>query len=191
MGETTKLERAFEKVGPCLYRYTAKGTYYALVKVKGRQVRRSLETTDRAFAKRRLADLQRDLAGLNLGAGKITLGGLCDRLLAAVAHQSASTLEQKHQIAKRIKTEWPGGSQVLISKVIPSDISTFLAKYKFGASSYNHHLVFFRAAFRLAVADKLLAHSPVADLKQRKRAKPIRRTPTFEEFRRILADVRA
>ena len=32
--------------------------------------------------------------------------------------------------------------------------------------------------------------SPTAGLVQRKREKPIRRTPTFEEFRRIVANVR-
>ena len=191
MGKVTEPKRAFEKVGPCLYRYTATGTYYALVKVKGKQIRRSLETSDRPLAKRKLADLQRDLLRVDASAGKLSLADLCDRLLATVAHQSASTLEQKGQIASRIKTEWLGGSQVLIGKVTPSSISAFLASYKFGASSYNHHLLFFRSAFQLAVADKLLAHSPAADLKQRKRGKPIRRTPTFEEFQQIVSNVRA
>ena len=187
----TEPKRIFEKVGPCLYRYTATGTYYALVKVKGKQVRRSLETTDRPLAKRKLADFQRDLTRVDASAGKLSLADLCDRLLATVAHQSDSTLEQKGQIATRIKDEWPGGSKISIGKITPSSISAFLATYKFGASSYNHHLLFFRAAFQLAVTDKLLAHSPVADLKQLKRGKPIRRTPTFEEFQRIVADARS
>ena len=191
MAKVTEPKRVFEKVGPCLYRYTATGTYYALVKVKGRQVRRSLETDDRALAKRRLTDLQRDLLRVDVGAGRLSLADLCDRLLATLANQSASTREQKTQIATRIKNEWPGGAHVAIGKVTPSSISIWLASYRFGASSHNHHLLFIRAAFQMAVDDKLLAHSPAAGLVQRKREKPIRRTPTFEEFRRIVADARA
>jgi integrase len=187
----TDNKRAFEKVGPCLYRYTTTGTYYALVKVKGKQVRRSLGTDDRALAKRRLADLHRDLLRVDVGAGRISLADLCERFLTTVANQSASTLEQKSQIAKRIKNEWPGGSHVPIGKVTPSSIAAWLASYSFGASSHNHHLLFVRAAFQMAVDDKLLAHSPAAGLVQRKREKPIRRTPTFAEFQRIVADVRS
>ena len=161
------------------------------MKVKGRQVRRSLETDDRALAKRRLTDLQRDLLRVDVGAGRLSLADLCDRFLATVANQSASTREQKTQIATRIKNEWPGGAHVAIGKVTPSSISTWLASYQFGASSHNHHLLFIRAAFQMAVDDKLLAHSPAAGLVQRKREKPIQPTPTFEEFRRIVADARA
>ena len=96
MGEATEKKRVFEKVGPCLYRYTATGTYYALLKVKGRQVRRSLGTTDRALAKRKLTDLQRDLQHVEVGAGRLSLADLCDRLLETVANQSASTLVLRH-----------------------------------------------------------------------------------------------
>ena len=191
MGEATEQKRTFEKVGPCLYRYTATGTYYALVKVKGRQVRRSLDTTDRALAKRRLTDLQGELLRVDVGAGRLSLAVLCDRYLATAAHQSASTLEQKGQICERIKKEWPGGSHVAIGKVTPSSVATWLASYRFGASNHNHHLLFIRGAFQMAVDDKLLAHSPAAGLVQRKREKPIRRTPTFQEFQSILADVRS
>ena len=51
----------FEKVGECLYRYTTNGKYYARIQVNCKEVRRSLGTTDRPTARRKLADLQRDL----------------------------------------------------------------------------------------------------------------------------------
>jgi hypothetical protein len=48
------------KVGPCLYRY--RGTaYYALVKHGGKQIRQSLDATDAALAKRKLAAFKSDL----------------------------------------------------------------------------------------------------------------------------------
>jgi integrase len=43
----------------------------------------------------------------------------------------------------------------------------------------------------MAVRDRVLIESPAANLKYRKRKKPIRRTPTYEQFKAIIADVRA
>ena len=36
----------FQKVGECLYRYSSNGVYYARIKSSGKEIRRSLETTD-------------------------------------------------------------------------------------------------------------------------------------------------
>ena len=44
----------FHKVGPNLYRLKSSGTYYGLFKRSGKQIRRSLKTTDGALARRRL-----------------------------------------------------------------------------------------------------------------------------------------
>jgi hypothetical protein len=37
---------SFQKVGECLYRYSSNGVYYARIKLSGKEIRRSLETTD-------------------------------------------------------------------------------------------------------------------------------------------------
>ena len=37
---------SFQKVGECLYRYSSNGVYYARIKSSGKEIRRSLETTD-------------------------------------------------------------------------------------------------------------------------------------------------
>jgi integrase len=182
---------SFEKVGECLYRYTPTGTYYARFESSGREVRRSLDTTDRALAKRRLADLQRSIARTVRGGGKITLAQLCDRYLSTTRNQAAATIYRKEAIARRIKNDWPGGADVPISKVVTSHVSAWLASYDFGVPSYNLHLLFVRAALDLAVADHLLADSPAAGLKIKQAKKPVRKTPSFEEFLSIVAAIRA
>ena len=53
----------------CLYRNNSSGIYYALVKKAGKQIRRSLRTTDRKFAERRLADFRRQVTQLKEGSG--------------------------------------------------------------------------------------------------------------------------
>jgi hypothetical protein len=65
-----------------------------------------------------------------------------------------------------------------------------LAQYTFGASSYNAHVEVIRAIFNMALADRLIAHSPAAGLKERKRSRPIRKTPRFSDFKQIVAEVR-
>src|SRR5438067_11960530 len=46
-----------KRVGECLYRNGNK-IYFALIKVRGKQIKRSLKTDDLAIAKRRLAELR-------------------------------------------------------------------------------------------------------------------------------------
>ena len=57
---------ALAKVAENLYRRTSTGMYYALVKRGRKQFRRSLKTTDRALAQRKLADLRKKIANLTL-----------------------------------------------------------------------------------------------------------------------------
>jgi len=48
---------AFQKVGECLHRYLPSGVYYARIKASGKEIRRSLRTTDRKLADRELRRL--------------------------------------------------------------------------------------------------------------------------------------
>jgi integrase len=186
-------ESGFEKVRgiECLYRYRPNGKYYARFVVNSNEIRRSLRTSDRDTAKRELSQIQRTQAALDPNAGNLTLAGLCDRYLATVTHQASKTLVQKTAICERIKAEWPAGADVFIRKIVPSHAQTFLSRFTFGPASYNAHLSVLRAMFDLAVGDRLLSDSPIATLKERRREKPIRLTPTWDQFQRIIADVRA
>src|SRR5207302_11147284 len=132
----------FEKVRgtECLYRYRPNGKYYARFAINGKEVRRSLRTTDRDFAKRELGRVQRQQEIVDPAAGNITLAALCDRYLGTVGHQADKTVSQKAYICRRIKGEWPGGADVRLQKVLPSQVQSFLSRYSFGASSYNSYL---------------------------------------------------
>jgi len=48
-----------------------------------------------------------------------------------------------------------------------------------------------RSALEVAVNDKIISESPAKDLTYRKRKKPVRPTPTFEQFKQIVASIRA
>ena len=72
---------AFQKVGECLYRYS-NGVYYARIRVEGKEIKRSLETTDPALARRKLADFRNEQRQIDRSQGKLTLDALVRALFA-------------------------------------------------------------------------------------------------------------
>jgi integrase len=181
---------ALQKVGECLYRYSSNGVYYARIKSDGKEIKRSLGTTDRYTANRKLADFRDEQRQIDRSQGKLTLRELCKRYLQTVQHQKPKTVERKTFIVSRIKRDWPNGSAVQLGKIKPSDVDVWLSHYRFGPASRNLHMSCIREVFGLAVRDRIVSASPAAHLKSAKREKPIRLTPTFEQFRTIIADVR-
>jgi integrase len=183
--------RPFQKVGECLYRYSSNGVYYARFKTHGKEILRSLRTTDRDLAKRNLARLKDEQRQTDRSKSKITLAELCDQYLRTIQHQKPKTVERKTYIVNRIKTEWPTGSLSQVGKIRPSDVQLWLARYKFGPVSRNLHLACIKEILSMAVGDGIIPYSPAANLKPVKLDKPIRKTPTFEQFRAIVESIRS
>ncbi len=188
MRTTEDNESVFRKVGPCLYRYR-NGTYYARFKSGGKEIRCSLETADRKLAERNLAKKKQDESQIDRSQGKLTLAELCGRYLKTVQHQKPKTVERKTFILGRIKADWPTGKFAQIGKIKPSDVDLWLSRYHFGAASRNLHISCVKELFNSAIRDRIITASPAAHLHSAKREKPIRLTPTFEQFKAIIADV--
>ena len=72
------------KVATCLYRSAVSDNYYAIFKRAGRQVKRSLKTSDKELAKRRLESLRQKVVKLNTKAGGVLFETLAERWLDAV-----------------------------------------------------------------------------------------------------------
>jgi integrase len=178
-------------VGECLYRYSSNGVYYARIKADGKEIRRSLETTDRALAQRKLARFKDEQRQIDRSKGSLTLAELCDRFLNTIQHQKPKTVERKTLIVQRIKRDWPTGRLTQLSKIKSSECDQWLSRYKFGTASRNLHIATLKDVFSMAVRDNVIASSPALHLKGGKLDKPIRIAPTFEQFKAIIADVRA
>jgi len=180
----------FHRVGQSLYRYSSNWVYYARVKVDGKEIKRSLGTTDPTLARRKLASLKDELRQIDRSQGRVTLAELCDRYLKTVQHQKPKTIERKTFIVARIKRDWPTGPLTQISRIKPSDVDLWLSRYQFGSASRNLFISCMNDVFDFAVRDRMIAASPAAHLRYAKREKPIRLTPTFQQFKAIIADVR-
>jgi integrase len=183
---------AFQKVGECLYRYAPTGGYYARVKVNGKEVRHSLRTTDRALAKRELARFKDEQRQIDRSKGKMTLAEFCDRYLETIQGQKRKTFAGKELVVRRIKADWPTGRLTQVAKIKPSDVDIWLARYQLGASARNVHVSCAREIFDMAVRDKVIpkSESPAAHLTWTTRPKPIRKTPSFDEFKQIVQNIR-
>ena len=177
---------------PGLYRYNPSGQYVARVRFKGKLYRRRLGTDDLAYAKRKLDDFKRDLDRTDHTKGATSFAAVLDKYEATLKG-APSTLRDKKATILTIKTIFGGCASQPLRNLAPSKIEAFLAdRYgRLSASAYNSALELVRSALDLAVRDKIILENPVAHLKYRKRVKPIRLTPIFEQFQSLVADIRS
>jgi integrase len=190
------------RVGQCLYRHTHNNIYYFKGQIEHKQFTRSLGTSDRKWAERKIADFRREREHLVPSADKMALACRCveacecdtliNRYRPRFAARKEHTRLNKERILDRIKHDWPQLEPgTAISKIRPSDCERWLAGYAYlSASTYNDHLWLLKDLFAFAVDDRLLESSPAAKLKARKREDPERLTPTFEQFEAIIHSVR-
>jgi integrase len=186
-------ETLWTKSGIGLYRYNPSGKYFARVRVGGRLYRSALGTCDYQLARRKLSDFKRDLGRTDARAGRTSFGAVLDKYDETIGGLSASSQKDKRAIISKLKSTWHAIDALPVRVIKPSDVSAWLSRHcgDKGASYYNSVLTVLRDAFDLAVRDRIIADSPAAHLKYRKRNKPIRLTPTFEQFKQIVADIRA
>jgi integrase len=195
----THRQGEFRRVGTSLYRYQPNKVYYGRFTVDGKEIRASLETTNRQIAESTLAKKKKDQARLDTSKRKTTLAELCDGYLETLHTLKPKTRKQKIGVVEKIKKHWPTGKAIQASKIKPTECDRWLACFQFGASSRNLYVQVLKEVFSTAVADGIIADSPAhkrnADgklrLKYAKRAKPIRRTPTFEQFQAIVESIRS
>src|SRR5262249_2788497 len=103
-----------------------------------------------------------------------------------------STIEDKGVIIDKLKQTLYGAQTLPLRDLKPSQIEGWLAKH-YGhksASYYNSALMLVRDALETAVKDRVIPENPAKDLTYRKRKTPIRLTPSFEQFKAIVADIR-
>lgn len=150
-----------------------------------------LKTSDRTLARRNLVALKDQVRQTDWSQGRLTLAELCARYLETIQYQKPKNVEGKTAIIRRIVDDWPTGSATQVGRIRPSEADLWLSRYSFGAASRNLYISCLKEVFALAVRDRVISLSPVVHLCSVRRATPIRLTPTFEQFKAIIADVRA
>ena len=119
---------SFEKVGECLYRNPSSGTYFARVKLRGKEIKQSLETNNLPVARRKLKDFKAKLDRTDPAAGRITLAGLANKYEKTIQHFAPDTIANKARVLMRVRETWPGGADRLTGKTKSSEAAEFLSR---------------------------------------------------------------
>lgn len=187
----------YVKVPGCvgLYRHSNSGRYYGVKKIRGKHRERSLETTDRKIAERRLKDWIADLEKVDAEVEKTTLGQLTQKLTAISRGKSDSSQCVVRGTLRSFLDWWPHGLDFQVRNIRPSDLEEWLAlqERRLRNSSYNRVAGVLKQLFELAVRDRIIAVSPFAQVTTRwKRPQtPMRRIPTLEQFQAIVDEIRS
>jgi integrase len=180
---------------PCLYRHRRSGRYHAAIKISGKRYDRSLRTTDRWIAERRLDDLKRNLRLLDREVERLTLRGLIQKFVAISQGKSLKTRKTNRSILRKIEHSWPNGVDVEVRQIKPSHLEMWLAFHekRLKNTTYNRYASVLRQMFQIAVRDRIIARSPFDEVrtKWKKPEPPIRVTPTEGQFRAIVTSIRS
>jgi len=182
----------WKRSGVGLYCYQPTGMYFARVRFGGKLYRRALETNDYALARRKLAQFKLDLGRTDASKGRTSFATVLDAYEATLTG-AGSTLEKQCAVIAKLKESWFGINSLPLRTVKFSDVKRWLSEH-YGEKSASYHnaaLTVIRSALEMAVKDKIIIENPAKDLKYRKRKEPIRLTPTFDQFKAIVANIRA
>ena len=191
MDSTPSSEPLFVKVAECLYRNRSSGTYFALVKRKGKQIRKSLKTKDRKLAERRLREFRKDAGRLNASAKErnISFSNLAQRWLKipSVGLKTSSVDRYKRSLKELNKFF----GDLPVSEISTRHCEDWITQRGTGiaASTFNKDALVLRAVLDYAKDDGLILDSPARVVKRRKVVDKQIVIPTREEYERLLAAV--
>lgn len=181
----------WQYAGEHLRRRKTSGVYYAFIKRGRKQFRRSLKTTDKAFAKRRLADLERDINRLAPAeTANVTFDEVAARWLETTRHAlKAGTIRHRQTCLKAVTPFFLGLS---IRNVTARHCEVWLTERgkTIAPQTFAHELSIMRAVFRYAMEQGLILYNPATGIKRRRIVPKKPAVPTREQFQSIVSAIR-
>lgn len=173
---------ALKRVGECLYR-SHNGKYYALVKVSGKQIKRSLKTSDLALAKRWLSQFREKAERLTGSETGIQFEDLAKRWLALIKPQlKASSYGRRVTCINALTPYFKG---CLMRNIGNPEIEAWrIGRGKeLSSRSFNIELETLGLLFEYAKEDlRILLENPIDRIKRRKEISKPLVIPTKEQF---------
>lgn len=178
-------------VAECLYRRAATGIYYAWVKRGGKKFKRSLKTTDRKIADRKLRDFRNSVGRLSesASASRITFRTLAAQWLKTLGHLKPSSLARRETSVGQLNGII---GESTIQQITATKCDEWAARrgQKLKASTYNNERDTLRAVMDYAVREGLLLVNPAKDLSRRKQPRVSIRIPSHAEFATLIQTLR-
>ncbi len=183
----------FKRVAQCLYRNSTNNVYYALVKKQGKQHRKSLKTSDRQLAERRLIEFR----------GQIT------RFIAPSKDRNITFTELAKDWFETAKTRYKSSSARAaaghlkqlnmffgispVRNIMSADFHNW-EKNRGGtvsASSFNHEKSILVAILNYAIREGLILENRALTIKRRKTPKRKIVIPSKEQFATLISTIRS
>jgi hypothetical protein len=181
---------ALHRVAECLYR-NGNGNYVALVKVKGKQIKKSLKTIDRKIANRRLADL-RDKAQRLYGSENrnIRFGEFAEIWLESVKPDLKVASHQRRATAIEGLRPFFEGIQVRSIGVTEIERWKKQRGAHIAARTHNIELETLSLIFRYAKRRGIILENPCDDFNRRKEIQRQVETLSRGQFCQLMEELR-
>lgn len=168
------------------------GTYFALIKAGGKQIKKSLRTDDPALAKRRLADLRQKAARLSGAEQKnLRFEELTELWLESIKGELKPSSYRRRVVCVNGLLPVFKGMPVRSIRHDTVDQWKIRRGANLSARSYNVELETLNQLFRYAIEVKrLLLDNPAEYLKRRKQLKPKPVIPNKEQFSALVRELR-
>src|SRR4029077_11402677 len=127
---------SFEKVGECLYRNPSSGTYFARVKLRGKEIKQSLETNKLPVARRKLKDCKAKLDRTDPAAGRITLAELANKYEKTIQPLCPRHHREQGQGIDASPRDVARRGRPAYRRIKSSEAAEFLSRYR-GVAGYN------------------------------------------------------
>ena len=180
------------RVGHCLYRSQESGVYYAILKRSGKQIKRSLKTTDSALARRRLGDLEDRASGLNRSEeGKLLFEELAKRWVDVIgAGLKPSSLLRQVVVTKSLVRFFGKLMVRAITRAQVEKWATVRSK-EVAARTFNQERATLSRLFEYAMRDGLVLDNPSTVVKRLKPPRGQAVIPTKQQFRKLVEAIRS
>ena len=168
------------------------GVYYLFAKRNGKQFSRSLDTTDKPLAKRRLADYLRDFERLAPAeeAG-LTFEQVAARWLDTTKHTVKDATHDRRE--RCVRAVAPFVSGIPIRNVTVRHCEAWLTERGNlkAPQTFAHELNTMRAVFKYAMENGWILRNPTAGIKRRRIVSKKPNVPTDEHFQSVMKHIRA
>jgi integrase len=176
-----------------LIRYVPSGTYYARLRVKGKLIRKSLNTDLISVAKLRLSDFekverQRSESGDSAASGKMTFKDAITIHKNRVAGDASLKIRTKEYHDQRIAAlckSWPGLERKELRNITKTDCLNWAGKFGADASptAFNHTIGILKNLLEIGVEVGARYDNPARFIKRASERPKILTLPEPEQFR--------
>ena len=178
-----------QNVGECLYRAEDTGIYYAVMKNKGRQIRKSLRTTSRPMAER-----ERDR--LRAGVRRLRVVGGSFEEVARLAIANKMSGKKPRSLKRRVdslKAMAPWFANKKIAAVSDADVNRFITERgpTISSRTFNIELETLNMVFESAINQGMLLENPARNIARRKSQHRQPEIPTKDQFATLITTIRA